>query len=128
MCEHQQVLPDGLPLKLGNVQSKRQRTVTINKLKSSKDVSTLVQDSHTCTRSTTTLTLNNFLMTASQISERKVLDSNLFSYILQKFTLHHQPGVGPANTTLSEFRSFLDEKKQSMFTTTITNILYGANK
>ena len=68
----QQVSPDGLPNKLCEVGPKRQRIVTVNKLKSSADNSTTVQNLHTRILSIT-LTLNDFLQSAYQISERNTL-------------------------------------------------------
>ena len=82
--------------------------MTVNELKSCPDISTTVQNPHINTLSTT-LTLNDFHQSATQITEKNTLCDHLFSYIYQKFILDYQPGLYPAITTLSEFRSFLDE-------------------
>ena len=37
------------------------------------------------------------------------LHDQIFSYILQKHILHHQANLYPANTSLSEFRLFIED-------------------
>ena len=90
---------------------KRRRTVPVNKISSTTEVSTTTPNDYAYSMSTTTtLSIGNFLQSETQIAEKTNLHNLLFSYILQKHILHHQSSLeDQKNTTLCEFRSFLVE-------------------
>ena len=90
--------------------SKRPRTVQIQSLKSSLTTNSTVQQLQV--HMGTTLAFNNFLQNSSKLNEKNNLHDQIFSYILQKHILHHQAHPYPANTSLSEFRLFLEDNNK----------------
>ena len=77
---------------------KRRRTVPVNRISSTTEVSTTTTIDYMS--NTTTLSLGNFLQSETQIAEKTNLHNLLFSYILQKHILHHQSSVEEQKTTL----------------------------
>ena len=89
---------------------KHQRTVLI------KNLTSTVQASYNtiATLEPTVLTSDSFLEDTHQGKERHILQNRLFSYILQKYALHHHHDTEAISTdfeaTLSELRVFLDDQ------------------
>ena len=50
----------------------------------------------------------DFLQNSSELNENNLQDQ-IFSYMLQKYILHHQANLSTPNASLSEFRLFLEE-------------------
>ena len=72
---------------------KRRRTVQAQSLTSSLTINSTVQTSNVHTG--TTLVINSFLQNSSKLDEKSKLQDQIFSYMLQKHILHHQPKPQP---------------------------------
>ena len=61
------------------------------------------------------LTLDSFLEDVYHAKERQILQNKVFSYIVQKYVLHHPNHTEAISTdaTLSELRVFLDDQSDS---------------
>ena len=54
------------------------------------------------------LSISQFLVNTNELNEKEKLHEVIFSYIFQKYILHHHADLYPANKSLSEFRVFMN--------------------
>ena len=89
---------------------KRPRTVEVHSLASGLTTNNTIQTSQVYMETTaTTLAFNHFLQTSTELDEKNNLHDLLFSYVLQKHTLHYQASQFPSKATLCEFRFCLED-------------------